>query len=87
MNQNRQAALDALFGDLPPMLTAEEVAALLHLTRQNTYTWLREGVIPGYKFGASWRVSRDELKEYMRRNANALQDSEAKPSNRSDKED
>lgn len=73
MSQDREASLDALFADLPPMLTADEVAELLHLTRQNTYTWLRDGVIPGYKFGSSWRVSREELKDLMRNNRNQLQ--------------
>ena len=40
------------------------------ISRQNTYAWLRDGVIPGYKLGSTWRVIRDELKETMRQGAN-----------------
>ncbi len=63
-------ALDALFAGLPPTLTVEDVSELLNISRQNSYAWLREGVIPGYKIGTTWRVIRDELKETMRRSAN-----------------
>lgn len=66
----RTDALDALFAGLPPTLTVEDVSELLNISRQNTYAWLREGVIPGYKIGTTWRVIRDELKETLRRRAN-----------------
>lgn len=65
------AALDALFAGRPETLSVEEVAELLNISRQNAYAWLRDGVIPGYKLGATWRVIRDELKETMRLGANS----------------
>ena len=63
-------ALDALFAGRPETLSVEEVAEVLNISRQNTYAWLRDGVIPGYKLGSTWRVIRDELKETMRQGAN-----------------
>lgn len=66
-------ALDALFDGLPKTLSVEEVSEVLNITRQNTYVWLRDGVIPGYKLGTTWRVIRDELKETMRSGTNASQ--------------
>lgn len=60
------SALDALFADQPAMLSVEEVATLLNASRQNVYSWLREGVIPGYKIGTTWRVISEELKEKLR---------------------
>ena len=63
-------ALDALFADRPETLSVEEVAEVLNISRQNAYAWLRDGVIPGYKIGSTWRVIRDELKETMRQGAN-----------------
>ncbi|MFJ2509559.1 helix-turn-helix domain-containing protein [Arthrobacter citreus] len=63
--------LDALFADRPETLSVDEVALLLNISRQNTYSWLRDGVIPGYKIGNTWRVIRDELKETMRLGANS----------------
>lgn len=63
--------LDSLFADRPETLSVDEVALLLNISRQNTYSWLRDGVIPGYKIGNTWRVIRDELKETMRLGANS----------------
>lgn len=63
-------ALDALFDGLPETLTVEDVARLLNLSRQNVYSWVREGVIPAYKIGTTWRIIRDELKDTMRQGAN-----------------
>lgn len=67
-------ALDALFAGRPETLSVEEVAELFNISKQNAYAWLREGVIPGYKLGTTWRVIRDELKETMRRGANVPRD-------------
>lgn len=66
-------ALDALFADRPETLSVDEVAEVLNISRQNTYAWLRDGVIPGYKLGSTWRVIRDELKETIRQGANVPQ--------------
>jgi len=63
--------LDSLFADRPETLSVDEVALLLNISRQNTHSWLRDGVIPGYKIGNTWRVIRDELKETMRLGANS----------------
>lgn len=64
-------ALDDLFATLPPTLNVDDVASLLNVTKQNVYLWLRDGVIPGYKIGTTWRIIRDELKETIRKGANA----------------
>lgn len=67
----REQALDALFADRPDVLSVEEVAEVLNVTRTNVYAWLRDGVIPGYKLGTTWRVLRNELKATMATGANA----------------
>ena len=61
----REQALDALFAGRPDVLSVEDVAEVLNVTRTNVYAWLRDGVIPGYKLGTTWRVLRDELKATM----------------------
>lgn len=63
-------ALNALFVDRSETLSVEEVAELLNISRQNAYAWLRDGVVPGYKLGTTWRVIRDELKDTMCQGAN-----------------
>jgi excisionase family DNA binding protein len=79
-------ALDALFAGRPETLSVEEVAELFNISKQNAYAWLREGVIPGYKLGTTWRVIRDELKETMRRGANAPRDRSGHPPHEDDEE-
>ncbi len=63
--------LDALFEGRGPTLSAGEVAELLGMTKQGVYHWLRDGVLPGYKVGTTWFILRDELKETLRKGANA----------------
>jgi excisionase family DNA binding protein len=63
--------LDALFEGRDPTLSAPEVAEMLGMTKQGVYHWLRDGVIPGYKVGTTWFILRDELKETLRKGANA----------------
>lgn len=71
MNVEREQALDALFAGRPDVLSVEEVAEVLNVTRTNVYAWLRDGVVPGYKLGTTWRILRDELKATMATGANA----------------
>lgn len=71
MSGERERALDALFAGRPDVLSVEEVAEVLNVTRTNVYAWLRDGVIPGYKLGTTWRVLREELKTTMATGANA----------------
>lgn len=68
-------ALDRLFEQSPPTLGPTEVAERLGVSNKSVYTWLREGLIPGYKVGSTWFIIRDELKETMRHGANITQDS------------
>ena len=71
VSADREQALDALFAGRPEVLSVEDVADVLNVTRTNVYAWLRDGVIPGYKLGTTWRVVRDELKATMATGANA----------------
>lgn len=69
--QRSSDALDQLFAGRPDTLSVEEVAEVLNISKKNTYAWLRDGVIPGYKIGATWRVISNELKATMREGSNA----------------
>ncbi len=54
----------------PPTIGPTEVAARLNTTTRTVYTWLRDGIIPGYKVGTSWFVIVNELKDTLRAGAN-----------------
>ena len=43
------------------ILTAGEVAELLQIHPRTVYKLVREGSIPGRKFGGGWRFSRSEI--------------------------
>lgn len=72
------SGLDALFEGRKETLTVPEVAELLGMTKPGVYKWLKDGVIPGYKVGATWFILRDELKETLRKGANVPRDSDKK---------
>ncbi|PYC99849.1 DNA-binding protein [Microbacterium esteraromaticum] len=67
-------ALDRLFEQSPPTLGPTEVAERLGVSNKSVYTWLRDGLIPGYKVGSTWFIIRDELKDTLRRGANVPRD-------------
>ena len=65
------SALDALFEGRSATLTVPEVAEILGMTKPGVYKWLKDGVIPGYKVGATWFILRDELKATLQAGSNA----------------
>lgn len=69
--------LDDFLEGRPETLSVPEVAEILGLSKQSLYTWLRDGVIPGYKIGTTWFILRDELKETMRQGSNRPQQGDA----------
>jgi len=59
-------AFDDLFEGRDEVLSAHEVAELLHMTNQAIYNWLAHGTIPGFKVGSGWFILCDELKASLR---------------------
>ena len=43
------------------ILTVKEVAAYLKLSVITVYKLLKEGNLPGFKVGSSWRVNKEDL--------------------------
>lgn len=43
------------------ILTASEVAQLLQIHPRTVYKLVKEGSLPGRKFGGGWRFSRSEI--------------------------
>ncbi|MFB7800891.1 helix-turn-helix domain-containing protein [Isoptericola sp. NPDC056134] len=64
------SALDALFEGREATLSVPEVAEILGMTKPGVYKWLKDGVIPGYKVGATWFILRDELKATLQAGSN-----------------
>src|SRR5205807_10080170 len=49
------------FLQMDEILTAGEVAELLQIHPRTVYKLVKEGSIPGRKFGGGWRFSRSEI--------------------------
>jgi excisionase family DNA binding protein len=49
------------------LLSREEVAVRLGLSKLTVGTMLREGRLPGFHLGRLWRVREEDLNEYVRR--------------------
>ena len=49
------------------ILTAEEVAEHLRLSKTTIYKLLRQGAIRGFKAAREWRVQQSDLNDYMSR--------------------
>lgn len=45
------------------VLTVEEVAFYLRVSRVTVWRWCRQGIIPAFQVGRGWRIHRDHLLE------------------------
>ena len=52
------------------ILTAEQVADYLRLSRKSVYRLARAGVLPAKKIMNQWRFERSQLNEWMREKEN-----------------
>lgn len=62
--------LGEVLADLPPMLSSAQVSKLLGMSLQGVQKWLKEGVLPGYKVGRTWFVTRTDLERVFRAGSN-----------------
>jgi excisionase family DNA binding protein len=45
------------------LLTVKEVADYLRVSPVTAWRWCQQGLLPAFKIGRGWRISRDELLE------------------------
>ena len=55
------------------MLTVREARELLKVSRNTMYHLIKQGVIPARKVGASWRILRGTLEDWMSQQDNQVQ--------------
>lgn len=51
--------------DLPLVMTVEEVAELLRLSKETIYAEAQQGRLPARKIGRTWRFFRPAVIEYL----------------------
>lgn len=54
--------------------TPEDVAKALKINDATVRRYLREGALRGYKLGDVWRISQDDLNEFLDKRANKPKD-------------
>lgn len=50
----------------PTVYTVEEVAEMMKVNPRTVYRMLDKGTLRGFKFGAAWRITQDEVDAVMR---------------------
>jgi len=48
-----------------PILTADEVAEYLKLSKITVYKLAKDGSLPGFRVGGSWRFSKSNIEKMM----------------------
>jgi hypothetical protein len=61
--------MDDVAEQLPPVLTAVEIAKLERLDISTVFYWLRGGKLRGYKAGGAWRVPSETYLDFRKWNA------------------
>jgi excisionase family DNA binding protein len=49
-------------------LSVADVSKILHTTPKTTRSWIEAGELPAFRFRSTWRVSPDDLDEFVARN-------------------
>ena len=47
------------------VLTVDEVAAYMRISRSTVYRMVKQQKLPGFKVGSDWRFSADSIKQWM----------------------
>jgi len=48
----------------------DEVAEMLQIPKRTLYHWLDKKELKGYKVGRYWRISKEDLEEFLKDKAN-----------------
>ena len=60
-----KATTDAIYANEIKVYTIEEVVDLLHVTRRSVYTYIKEGKLKAVKIGKYWRVTQENLEDFL----------------------
>ena len=52
--------------EAPKVYKVEEVMNIMHLTKRTVYSYLRSGKLKAVKIGKYWRISQENLEEFIK---------------------
>ncbi|MBA7579572.1 hypothetical protein ES708_21443 [subsurface metagenome] len=53
-------------GEMKHYYTTQEIADLLEVTYGTAYSWIKEGVLPAYKFRREYRISVRDFNKFVK---------------------
>ena len=56
-----------MFNQYPDLLTVEEACEIMHMSRNTQYELLRDGQIKAFQIHRIWKIPREAIEEYCRR--------------------
>ncbi|MBU1852953.1 MAG: helix-turn-helix domain-containing protein [Candidatus Omnitrophica bacterium] len=48
------------------VMTVKDIADYLHMHPMTIYRYVKEGKIPAFKIGTSWRIRRDSIQKWIK---------------------
>jgi excisionase family DNA binding protein len=70
---------------LKPLLTTEQVSEILQILPKTVREYIRDGKLPASKFGKVWRVSEEDLEQFIERQRKGGVDNVNKPEGGNDR--
>lgn len=46
--------------------TPSDIAKILKVNRQAVYRWIKSGVLPGFKFGGVYKVTKEDFEKFLK---------------------
>ena len=62
----------SMLGEFGPVMTVEEVCEILMIGKNTVYSLIKTGQIEGFRTGRTWKIKRDGLVQFIRREAGLL---------------
>lgn len=56
--------------EIPPIMTFSQCQNILHIGKNKLLDMLHNGTIQGFKIGSQWRITREELEDFIYRCSN-----------------
>ena len=51
--------------EIPPIMTFAQCQNILHIGKNTLLDMLHDGRLQGFKIGSRWRITREELEEFI----------------------
>lgn len=48
------------------LYTPMDISNILKVNRQAVYRWIKSGVLPGFKFGGVYKITKEDFEEFLR---------------------